>query len=149
MSLEARIAGLEARVAALEGAKGNGAADGTAAAGAIADDATLDGPYGDPVVKNDPKRWIEGGGASHKGRKMSECPPAYLTALAGLFEWVAKQAEEKGETYTPKGGGDPRPVAPLRRKDAALARGHAKRNAEAKPPAKPSDDGDGLEEIPF
>lgn len=88
----------------------------------IADDRELDSQYGDPEVKFLPRDWT---GADMKGRHFSECPPEFLELLAKSFDYFAKKAEESGET-TSSG----KPVATYKRKDAARARGWAKRNRE-------------------
>lgn len=85
----------------------------------IASDRDLDGKYGDPVVNmKDPRDWT---GPKMKGRRFSECPPEYLDLLADRFDYFAQKAEEENEQYKGK------PTAPFRRKDAARARGWAKR----------------------
>lgn len=88
----------------------------------VADDRELDSQYGDPEVKFDPRDWT---GNSMKGRHMSECPPDFLDMLASTFDYFARKSEEAGET-TSAG----KPIAPYKRKDAARARGWAKRNRE-------------------
>jgi hypothetical protein len=85
----------------------------------VADDADLDGEWGAPAVRKDPKRWT---GASYVGKKYSECPSDYLLQLAGLLDWQAGKDEEKGDTDSLKYAG-------YKRRDAARARGWAKRNA--------------------
>jgi hypothetical protein len=154
---EARIVALEARLAAVEArlAGGGGAsATGSTAEGAVASARELDGEWGDPVVKKDPKRWLEQGGDPYAGCHMSECPSDYLRILASLFDWMASKDEEQGKTYTNKKGENV-PTAPLNRRSAAKARGWAERNAgkthETPPPPHPpsgarvADDND----IPF
>lgn len=86
---------------------------------AVANDADLDGPYGDPPVKFDPRDWT---GDSCKGLTFSACPAEFLDMLAETFDYFAQKAEEKNEMTT---GG--KPVAPYKRKDAARARGWARR----------------------
>lgn len=89
-------------------------------AAAVAPDSDLDGKWGDPVIKaKDPRDWT---GAPMQGRKFSECPPEYLDLLADRFDYFAEQAELENKV-TDKG----KPVAPYNRKDAARARGWAKR----------------------
>lgn len=127
MSIEIRLAALEARVAALETAKARPAP----AASGVASDEELDKPWGNPTVRTDPKRWD---GPSYVGSTFSDCPPDYLRALAGLFEWQADKDEQQARVYTNKRG-ETVPTAPLKRKDAALARGWARRN-EGKTPGE-------------
>ncbi len=87
------------------------------APGAIADDRELDSAHGDREVRKDPKRWIDGGGASYVGRRFSECPSEYLEALADFKEWSASKPLPGKEQY-----------AENDRKDAARCRGFARRN---------------------
>lgn len=109
----------------------------------VASDSDLDSQYGDPEIKMNkmPRDWT---GPNMKGRKMSQCPSAFLELAAGFFDWAADKAEEKNETY----GSQNKPVAPLRRKDAALARGWALRNQNKPEQAQSADDGFGKPE-PF
>lgn len=86
----------------------------------IADDRELDSQYGDPQVKFMPRDWT---GDDYKGARMSECPAELLDMLAETFDYFARKAEESNE-LTSSG----KPVAPYKRKDAARARGWAKRN---------------------
>lgn len=83
-----------------------------------ADDKDLDGKYGDPEVKFLPRDWT---GEDFKGQHFSDCDPAFLDMLAEMFDYFAQKAEEKNETYNGK------PTAPYKRKDAARARGWARR----------------------
>jgi hypothetical protein len=89
----------------------------------IADDRDLDSQYGDPVVKLNPRDWT---GEPCKGRRMSECPAAFLDQLAETFDYFARKAEDTNEMYNGK------PVAPYKRKDAARARGWSKRVRDGK-----------------
>lgn len=108
---------------------------------AIADDADLDGAYGDPEVKFMPRDWK---GDNYKGTKMSACPADLLDMLAQTFDYFADKAEAGGET-TNSG----KPVAPYKRKDAARARGWAKRVREGRVPSRDdSGDGAGVSEWP-
>lgn len=107
------------------------ASGGASSSGEVASDRDLDSQYGDPEVRLNkmPRDWT---GPSYKGRKFSECPPELLDMLADMFEYFAKKAEESGETHNGK------PVAPYKRKDAARARGWAKRIRDGKhTPAAP------------
>jgi hypothetical protein len=109
--------------------------------------AELDGKYGDPEVRFMPKNWR---GEDCTGRPFSQCPPALLEQLASVLERFADEDEAEGATTS---SGKPR--APYRRKDAALARGWARRlEAEAaqhRPASPPAGDfGPGSDEdIPF
>jgi hypothetical protein len=91
---------------------------------AVASDRELDGQYGNPVVKFNPRDWT---GGSCKGRRLSECPPEFLELLAATFDYFAEQAEQKNER-TNSG----KPVAEYKRADAARARGWAKRMRDGK-----------------
>lgn len=94
------------------------------AGGTIASDRDLDGKYGDPELKVMPRDWT---GPSYKGRRLSECPAALLDLAAEMFEYFARQADEKNER-TNAG----KPVGDYRRADAARARGWAKRIRDGK-----------------
>lgn len=84
---------------------------------ATADDADLDGQYGDPSVRKNPPRWE---GESFEGRRYSETTPEYLEALAGFLKWKSGKDDAKGTE-------DGRKYASFARKDAARALGWAKR----------------------
>lgn len=90
----------------------------------VADDRELDSQYGDPVVKFKPRDWT---GDSCVGLRMSQCPAPFLDMLAEAFDYFGDQAEAKNE-QTDSG----KPVAPYKRKDAARARGWAKRVREGR-----------------
>jgi hypothetical protein len=111
-----RLSAIEARLAALESRP----ASSGSASGAVAPDSDLDSQWGDPVVRKDPKRWLESGGASFVGVPFSQCPPDYLDALASLADWKAGKDDEKGTEEGAK-------YAKYARKDAARARGWAAR----------------------
>jgi hypothetical protein len=96
----------------------------------VADNADLDSKYGDPVVKFNPRDW---NGESCKGRKFSECPAAFLDLVASTLDYFGDQAEAKNE-MTENG----KPVATFKRKDAARARGWAKRIRAGFKPSKPA-----------
>lgn len=90
----------------------------------VATDRDLDGKYGDPEIKFNPRDWT---GPSCKGRRMSECPPEFLDMVAVTFDYFAQKAEENNER-TNSG----KPVAEYKRSDAARARGWAKRMREGR-----------------
>lgn len=126
----ARLAALEARVAALEGNVAKGSNGGSKP---VADDDELDSERGDVVIKRDPKNWQ---GESFAGCTMSQCPPKYLRMLASLFDWMADKDDEQGKTWKGRDGKEI-PASTFKRKDARLARGWAKRNeAKGATPAK-------------
>lgn len=151
------IASLTARLAKVEkGGGGNGASSQSRSGGEVASDDDLDGPYGDPAVRKDPPKWIKEGGDSFAGQNMSACPSAYLISLAGFYDWQADKDDEagaRGETYTnKKTGAQVAKDGGLRRRDAARARGWARRNASApaaRPAAQPAFAEDYPEEPPF
>lgn len=95
----------------------------TPASADVATDADLDGKYGDPEVRFNPRDWT---GESYKNARMSECPAEFLDMLAATFDYFAQKAEETNEQHNGK------PTAPYKRKDAARARGWAKRIREGK-----------------
>lgn len=101
---------------------------------AVADDRDLDSQYGNPIVKFNPRDWT---GPSFKGRPMSDCDPEFLELLAQTFDYFGDKAEETNER-TDKG----KPVADYKRKDAARARGWAKRIRDGKVPATTAASGD-------
>lgn len=116
----------------------------------VADAADLDGKFGDPEIRKDPPLWIKDGGASFQGKRYSDCPPDYLDKLAGFFDWQAGKDEEQGKTYTDKKTGEEKPSAPLKRRDAARARGWAERKrAGWKAPAAAFGDAAATDDIPF
>lgn len=95
------------------------------AAPLIADDRDLDSEYGNPVIKaKDPRDWT---GEPMQGRRFSECPAEYLDLLADRLDYFARKADE-GNEQTSTG----KPVAPYRRKEAARARGWARRIRDGK-----------------
>lgn len=94
----------------------------TASAPSVASARDLDGKYGDPEVKFNPRDWS---GTSYLGCHFSECDPIFLDLLAGAFDYFGDKAERDGET-TSSG----KPVAHYKRLDAARARGWAKRLRE-------------------
>lgn len=108
-SIDASLKALVARQGALQTASG--------AAGAVASDRDLDGPYGNPEIKaRDPRDWT---GEPMMGKKFSECPPEYLDLLAERYDYFA----EKNASGTE----DEQKKARYQRLDAARARGWASR----------------------
>lgn len=92
----------------------------------VADDRDLDSQWGNPIVKFSPRDWS---GQSFKGVRMSDCDPTFLLMLADTFDYFADKAEETEERTT-----SGKLVAPYKRKDAARARGWAKRIQDGKVP---------------
>lgn len=85
----------------------------------VASDRDLDGKYGNPVLKFNPRDWT---GAPCKDRRFSDCPPDLLDMVAETFDYFAGQAEAKDERAS-----NGKPAADYKRADAARARGWAKR----------------------
>jgi hypothetical protein len=105
----------------------------------IAPDSDLDSQYGNPVIKTkDPRDW---GGDSMMGRKFSECPADYLDLVASRLDYFAEKADAEGKTT-----GSGKPVGPYNRKDAARARGWAKRIRSGRVVQRPSQTGAGWAE---
>ena len=127
-ALSAATARLEARLRAEMGLAPHDVTK--AAAPAVADDADLDGQWGNPQVRKDPPRWT---GQSYAGANYSDCPPEFLDTLAGFLEWQAGKADEKNEMAS---NGKPRSM--YLKKDASRARGHAARNRAKAAPRRPA-----------
>jgi hypothetical protein len=102
------------------------ATSGNGSAKPAASDDDLNGRYGDPSVRKDPKRWA---GASCVGLNYSACPSDYLLLLAEYLEWGADKDAAKPEPPKHANG---TLYFEYARKDARLARGWARRN-EGKP----------------
>ncbi len=96
------------------GSTSNGKGSAAGPSGAVASERELDGQYGNPTVKRDPARWK---GESFEGHLLSECSPEFLDAFAEFKDFCADN---------PRDGDDPK-WARYARKDAALARGWARR----------------------
>lgn len=89
----------------------------------IAPASDLDGQYGDPIVKaKDPRDWT---GPPQKGKRFSECSSEYLELLAARMDFFAEKAERENKLTT-----SGKPEAPYIRRDAARARGWAKRHRD-------------------
>jgi hypothetical protein len=117
---------IEGKIDQLLAAKGT--ITGAVTISVVADDADLDGQWGDPEVRKDPKRWD---GESQVGKRFSECPAEFLRTLASFFIWQAEKDEKSGDEQKIKYAG-------YKRRDAARALGWAKRiDAGYKPPANP------------
>lgn len=145
---EKRTEALSIRVAQLEsGSSSNGTTGSSSGGGSVASDYDLDSDWGNPVIQKDPKRWTDGGGESFAGCRMSECPADYLDAVANLYDWMADKDDEagrNGKTYfNKKQNKDVRVDGSFKRKDAARARGWAKRAREGHKaqPAAPTTNG--------
>lgn len=100
------------------GASGSPGANGVASDGQpIADDRDLDGDYGDPTIKFDPKEkyWQ---GESFVGFRFSECSAEYLDAMAKYLDACAWGLRKDNDPDKAKKAG-------YKEKDAARARGWA------------------------
>lgn len=93
----------------------------------IATERDMDGKYGDAEVKTkDPRDWT---GDSMRGVRFSQCSPEYLDLYAPFLDWMAEQEEMKDAP-------DSKTIF-YKRRDAALARGWAKRLRSGwQPPAQ-------------
>lgn len=113
-TLGERVEALEARMTRLE-------TTGTRTLKPRATDDMMDGPNGNPVMRNkDPRGWT---GQSYVGYKMGDATPEYLELAAGLFDWQADQ-DDKIQKRSEKTG---QLTAGYKRRDASLARGWAQR----------------------
>lgn len=112
-------------------------------AGEVADDADLDGKYGDEDLRKMPsaKYWK---GDDFTGRKMSETTAEFLDAFAKYKDACAYMNEKSGDAEKAKYIG-------YDRKSARRARGWAKRLRDGFKPASPvaTGDADDQGEIPF
>jgi hypothetical protein len=80
----------------------------------------VDEPQGDPVIKaKSPKDWC---GDDMAGRKMSECPPAYLDMVAARADHFAQKNADAGDAT--KAGYDRRDAARARAWAAKLRAGY-------------------------
>ncbi len=95
---------------------------------AVAPDTELDGQYGDPEIRFNPRDWT---GTSHKNRHYSQAEPEFLDILANTLEFFA----EKNAATDPKKAG-------YERRDAARARGWARRLRAGWKPAAGGDSRD-------
>lgn len=103
----------------------------SAGSGPVASDRDLDGKYGDPESRFDPRDWT---GPSYKGCHYSECPADYLDLVAEAKDYFARRAREENK-LTAKG----KPVADYEAADAARARGWAARIRAGKHTPKPQE----------
>lgn len=125
LALEATVADLRACVESL-----------ARATGLYASDKELDGPYGDPTPKFDPKQYR---GPSCKGRPMSRCTPEFLEAYADALAYSAEHPKPGKEKY-----------AQYDRLDAARARAWARRLRSGwKPPLRDDGDQSSGDDAPF
>jgi hypothetical protein len=125
MSIEERLAALEARLAKLEARPAAPAGGG--GGGSAATDSELDAKFGDREIKRmpSPKYWP--GEESFLGKRMSECSPEFLDAFARYKDACSFMKEK-----SPKDDKDLQ-YAQYDKNDARLARGWAKRIRERGP----------------
>lgn len=105
----------------------------------VASDFDMDGQYGNPTVNFVPPQW-KGEPQNLKGLRYSDCPPAFLDVFAAFKDSCADRDEETGK-LTQKG----KPAAPYARRDAALARGWARRLRTPVVPERENGKGDAYE----
>lgn len=134
-NIEKRLATLTVKQAAAQSPKGE-----------IADDADLDGQYGDETIRKDPsaKYWE---GESFAGCNLSGCSPEYLDAYARYKDACAYMNQKSGDESKAK-------YIDYDRKSARRARGWAKRlRGGWKPAVAPVQTeafvADGQDDIPF
>ena len=128
---EKKVASLEARITKLERGGVSSSDSGSANGGGHSDrvqaasDSDLDGQWGNPEIRFDPKdkHWS---GASYVGRRFSECPADYLDAMAKSLE-ASAYGLEKGAEEDPTDAEAKRKKARFKRLDAARAKGWAAR----------------------
>ena len=102
----------------------------------VVSDADLDGPHGDPEVKFPPKDWP---GEDYAGRPLSRTSASFCERMANYWDWQAEKDAASGDEKKMK-------YAPLKRKDAARARGWAARLKAREAAAGSAGSGD---DIPF
>lgn len=130
-----QLARIEAKIDAIAARQGT---NGVVTAG-VAPDSDLDSQWGDEEIRKDPPR--DWSGDSYKGRRMSECPPEYLDALAGYFDWKAgKEAEDAATLTDADEAAKKSKYSGYSRKSAARARGWAARLRSGWKPAVPAGD---------
>jgi len=100
--------------------------------GGYADDATLDGKYGNPTVfKSDPREWT---GQTYVGVAASDVPPEYGRMYADMCDKFGEYAQSEGKTD--KNG---KPLAWRKFQEAGIFRAWARRN-ENKAPSQSADE---------
>lgn len=127
IELQRRVEVLEAEVRSLKG-KPSGSAT------TPLPKVDLNGQYGDPVVRFNPRGWE---GATIKGVPMSTCPPEALRKLASALQWFAEKNDREGKVAS-----NGKPSSFYDRLDAARALAWAERleSGNVKPPAPMDDD---------
>jgi len=133
----ARIAALEARVAALEVGNGRSASGG----GEALPDHMLNNAWADATIDKDPPKYK---GRSQVGRRYSIAPVDWLESAAGFYEWKAQKGREENPVRLQTSGKNAgKPWHEADSFKAKLLRAWAKRNAnkpKAAPKQEPEDD---------
>lgn len=89
----------------------------------------IEGDRGDPEIRFNPKKYVEGGGRCYTGLRMSQMTPPELDHAASVYGFFARKNDESGAVDS-KGG----PKSKWDLLDAKRARTWAaKRRAEAGP----------------
>lgn len=114
---------IEKQLAAIAAHLGIGARQAAPTVATVASGHDLDGEYGNPEVRRDPKDWR---GPSMVGRRFSDCPPEFLDMVAALNDWRARKDDEAGARGEVGTKGKPKD-GHFARLDAARARGWAAR----------------------
>ena len=140
----ARIQALEARVNALEGARG-GSSSSSSSSGDIPrveplPDRMLDNSWADKKIDRDPKKWK---GRTQVGRHWSQAPAEWLELAASSMEYKAEMGRREPSPRlqtTGKNAGKPWHEADTF--NAKILRAWAKRNASKPKPAPKQDQAD-------
>lgn len=142
-ALRKEVAAIARHLGVTAAARSNGAGGGNSSSGddddEIAPDRELDSPYGNPSIKRMPSaRYLKGHDfPDYIGHRYSETTPEFLDVMAKYLSACAYMAERDQDE-------ERRKFARFNRKDAARARGWAKRLREGWGGAAPaaSDGGD-------
>lgn len=108
----------------------SGSSSSSSASGRVITDAELDSPLNNPEVKKDPPRWKKANLDSEAGRRMSECSPDFLDAVAEFRDFCADNPQAGKERYA----GNDRREAQLARAWAARKRAGWRAPGEEPPP---------------
>lgn len=131
-ALEAKIDRIAAHVGADRSASASGGNGNTG--GNVATLAQIQGQYGDPKVKSDPRDWS---GESCKGLPFSECSPDYLDMYAARLDFFASKNAKAGEEK--KAHYDALDASRARRWAIEIREGRVKQGAPAQRMAPPPD----------
>jgi hypothetical protein len=129
------VAAIQIHLSAMGSAKTSAKGKQWEQGGGYADDATLEGRYGNPTVfKSDPREWT---GQTYVGVAASDVPPEYGRMYADMCDKFGDYAKEQGKVD--KNG---KPLAWRKYQEAGIFRAWARRN-ENKAPSQSA------EELPF